>query len=148
MMTVTDRRPRLDLRHLLPDRRVCTPTSGPQRETCRRAGRISAPSSAAWPIGRRLDWFTERAAWEAFQHYSGATNLLMTELTWRHGPIRVLVTDFVAMGDCLPRNAGHEKSPGQYIKRFRITNDGAELRQAMFAVYVQAEVNGGVGDPA
>ena len=49
-------------------------------------------------IGRRLDWFTERLSWEAFQHYQGATNLLMTELTWRNGPIRVLTTDFVAMG--------------------------------------------------
>ena len=97
-------------------------------------------------IGRRLDWFTERAAWEPFQNYSGVTNLLTTELTWRHGPIRVLITDFVAMGSSLPDNAGHEKSPGQYIKRFRITNEGAELRQAMIAVYVQAEVNGGVGD--
>ena len=97
-------------------------------------------------IGRRLDWFTERAAWEPFQNYSGVTNLLTTELTWRHGPIRVLITDFVVMGSCLPDNAGHEKSPGQYIKRFRITNEGAELRQAMIAVYVQAEVNGGVGD--
>ena len=46
----------------------------------------------------------------------------------------------------LPRNAGHENSPGQYIKRFRITNEGTETRQAMIAVYVQAEINGGVGD--
>jgi hypothetical protein len=97
-------------------------------------------------IGRRLDWFTERAAWDTFQNYSGVTNLLTTELTWRHGPIRVLITDLVAMGACLPRNAGQEKSPGQYIKRFRITNEGTETRQAMIAVYVQAEVNGGVGD--
>ena len=97
-------------------------------------------------IGRRLDWFTERAAWESFQNYSGVTNLLTTELTWRHGPIRVLITDFVAMGNSMPRNEGREKSPGQYIKRFRITNEGTELRQAMIAVYVQAEINGGVGD--
>jgi hypothetical protein len=97
-------------------------------------------------IGRRLDWFTERAAWDSFQNYSGVTNLLTTELNWRHGPIRVLITDLVAMGRCLPRNAGQEKSPGQYIKRFRITNEGPEPRQAMIAVYVQAEINGGVGD--
>jgi hypothetical protein len=97
-------------------------------------------------VGRRLDWFTERAAWESFQNYAGVTNLLTTELTWRHGPIRVLITDFVAMGDVLPQNAGREKSPGQYIKRFRITNEGTESRQAMIAVYVQVEVNGGVGD--
>jgi len=97
-------------------------------------------------IGRRLDWFTERAAWESFQNYAGVTNLLTTELTWRHGPIRVLITDFVAMGDRMPKNEGKEKSPGQYIKRFRITNEGTELRQAMIAVYVQAEINGGVGD--
>lgn len=97
-------------------------------------------------VQRRLDWFTERAAWESFQNYSGVTNLLSTELTWRHGPLRVLITDFVAMGDVLPKNAGRERSPGQYIKRFRITNEGTEPRTAMIAVYVQAEVNGGVGD--
>jgi glucoamylase len=50
------------------------------------------------------------------------------------------------MGDCLPLNAGREKSPGQYIKRFLIKNEGDEARRAIFAVYVQAEVNGGVGD--
>ena len=49
-------------------------------------------------VGRRLDWFTERLSWESFQHYQGATNLLVTELTWRSGPIRVWTTDFVAMG--------------------------------------------------
>ena len=97
-------------------------------------------------IGRRLDWFTERAAWESFQNYSGLTNLLTTDLTWRHGPIRVQITDFVAMGDGPAQNAGHEKSPGQYIKRFRISNEGTEPRSAMIAVYVQAEINGGVGD--
>jgi len=97
-------------------------------------------------VGRRLDWFTEHAAWDAFQNYSGATNLLTTDLTWRNGPIRVLITDFVAMGDSLPRNEGGERSPGQYIKRFRIRNEGTEPRLAIFGVYVQAEVNGGVGD--
>jgi hypothetical protein len=97
-------------------------------------------------IGRRLDWFTERAAWDSFQNYSGVTNLLTTDLNWRHGPIRVLITDLVVMGPCLPRNAGQEKSPGQYVKRFRITNEGPGTRQAMIAVYVQAEINGGVGD--
>jgi glucoamylase len=102
---------------------------------------------AGLAIGRRLDWFGERMAWGAFQHYQGATNLLMTELTWRHGPIRVLATDFVAMGDCLPRTAGGTESPGQYIKRFRVVNDGARPTAAVFGVYVQAEVNGGIGEP-
>ncbi len=102
---------------------------------------------AGLAIGRRLDWFGERPAWGAFQHYQGATNLLMTELTWRHGPIRVLATDFVARGDCLPRTAGGTESPGQYIKRFRVVNDGAEPTRAVFGVYVQAEVNGGIGEP-
>ena len=46
-----------------------------------------------------------QSAWEVFQRYQGATNLLMTELKWRHGPIRVMGTDFVAMGACLPANA-------------------------------------------
>jgi glucoamylase len=97
-------------------------------------------------IGRRLDWFSERSAWEPYQQYLGATNILTTKLRWRQGPIQVLVTDFAAMGDCLPRNAGQERSPGQYIKRFSIKNEGSEPRQAVFAVYVQAEINGGIGD--
>jgi hypothetical protein len=97
-------------------------------------------------VGRRLDWFTERSAWDAYQQYQGATNLLTTKLSWRHGPIQVRITDFAAFGDCLPLNAGREKSAGQYIKRFLIRNDGTEPRRAVFAVYVQAEVNGGVGD--
>jgi GH15 family glucan-1,4-alpha-glucosidase len=98
-------------------------------------------------VGRRLDWFSERLSWEPFQHYIGATNLLMTELTWRAGPIRVLVTDFVAMGNCLPKTAGGTESPGQYIKRFRVKNDGDQPRRALFGVYIQAEVNGGIGEP-
>ena len=57
-----------------------------------------------------------------------------------------MITDMAVMGDCLPTNAGLEKSPGQYIKRFSIKNDGAERCRAVFAVYVHAEVNGGVGD--
>ena len=97
-------------------------------------------------VGRRLDWFTERAAWDSFQQYQGATNLLTTKLNWRHGPIHVLMTDFVAMGECLPLNAGREKSPGQYIKRFFIKNEGDEPQTAVFGVYIQAEINGGIGD--
>ncbi len=97
-------------------------------------------------VGRRLDWFTERLNWSVFQHYQGATNLLQTELNWRHGPIRVLATDFIAAGTSLPRTAGGVESPGQYIKRFRIVNDGDQPLKAMFAAYIQAEVNGGVGE--
>lgn len=103
--------------------------------------------AAGLAIGRRLDWFGERLAWGAFQHYQGATNLLMTELTWRHGPIRVVAVDFVARGACLPRTAGGTESPGQYIKRFRVVNDGPEPTSATFGVYVEAEVNGGIGEP-
>ncbi|MBX6315918.1 MAG: glycosyl hydrolase, partial [Isosphaeraceae bacterium] len=99
-------------------------------------------------VGRRLDWFAERPSWEVFQRYQGATNLLVTELKWRHGPIRVLATDFVAMGaDLLPKTAGGTESPGQYLKRYRISNEGTEPRRALFGVYVHAEVNGGIGEP-
>ncbi len=98
-------------------------------------------------IGRRLDWFNERHSWEVFQHYQGATNLLMTELAWRNGPIRVRVTDFAAMGDGLPRTAGGTASPGQYLKRFLVKNEGSEHRRMLFGVYIQAEVNGGIGEP-
>jgi hypothetical protein len=31
-------------------------------------------------VGGRLDWFTERAAWDSYQEYQGATNLLTTKL--------------------------------------------------------------------
>jgi len=102
---------------------------------------------AGLAVDRRLDWFGERLAWGAFQHYQGATNLLMTELTWRNGPIRVLSTDFVAGGDGLPRTAGGTVSPGQYLKRFRVVNDGPVEVDAVFGVYVHAEVNGGIGEP-
>ena len=98
-------------------------------------------------IRRRLDWFNERLAWQVFQHYQGATNLLVTELTWRRGPVRVLITDLVAMGDCLAQTAGGTVSPGQYLKRFRIINDGTEDLESLFGVLIQSEVNGGVGEP-
>ena len=98
-------------------------------------------------LGNRLDWFTERLPWEAFQHYLGATNLLMTELAWRNGPFRVLITDFCVMGGSLPKTDGGVESPGQYIKRFRVKNEGTEPRRALFGVYVHAEVNGGIGEP-
>ena len=98
-------------------------------------------------IRRRHGSFSERLAWQVFQHYQGATNLLVTELTWRRGPIRVLITDLVAMGPVLPRTAGGTESPGQYLKRFRIINDGAEDLDALFGLFVQAEVNGGIGEP-
>jgi glucoamylase len=97
-------------------------------------------------LGRRLDWFTEREAWECEQKYLGATNILTTKLIWRRGPIHVLITDLVAMGKCLPLNAGREESPGQYLKRFWVTNHGDEAVSATFGVFVQAEINGGVGD--
>lgn len=97
--------------------------------------------------GYRVDWFCERDAWESFQHYQGATNLLVTELKWRDGPIRVMVTDFVATGPGLPQTSGGAASPGQYIKRYRIFNDGARpLVSATFGVLVHAEINGGVGE--
>jgi len=97
-------------------------------------------------VGRRIDWFTERQSWEAFQHYQGATNLLQTELGWRDGPIRVLITDFAVAEAALPKTAGGTASPGQYVKRFRISNEGPEPRRTLFGVYVQAEVNGGTGE--
>ncbi len=97
-------------------------------------------------VGRRLDWFTERTAWDVLQEYKGATNLLSTKLSWREGPIGVEIIDFAAIGECLPVNAGRARSSGQYIKRFLIRNKGKDPRRVIFGVYVQAEINGGVGD--
>ncbi len=98
-------------------------------------------------IGSRLEWFDERLSWEAFQGYQGATNLLVTTLRWRHGPLRVVATDFVATGPDLPRTPGGTESPGQYFKRFRVINDGDEPKRALFGLFVHAEVNGSVGEP-
>lgn len=102
--------------------------------------------AAGLGCGRRLDWFAERSSWEGFQYYQGATNLLVTELTSRTVPIRVLATDLIVLGPDLPRTAGGSDAPGQYLKRYRITNEGDADRQVVFGLYVQAEVNGGVGD--
>jgi hypothetical protein len=98
-------------------------------------------------LGSRLEWFDERLAWEADQRYLGATNLLSTTLTWRHGPVRVVATDLVCTGPNLPRTAGGTESTGQYLKRFRIRNDGDAPRRALFGLFVHAEVNGGIGEP-
>ncbi len=98
-------------------------------------------------VGRRLDWFSERLTWNALQRYQGATNLLLTELSWRRGQVRVMATDFVAKGPDLPRTAGNTESPGQYLKRYRVINGGPKSVAAIFGVYVQAEVNGGIGEP-
>ncbi len=97
--------------------------------------------------GNRLDWFSERLSWEAVQRYQGSSNLLVTELTSRHGRIRVNITDFMGMGPTLPTTAGGGRSPGQYFKRFRITNDGDQALKTTFGLYVHAEVNGGIGEP-
>ena len=97
-------------------------------------------------IGRRLDWFDERLAWEAEQSYLGATNLLVTDLQWRHGAIRVKATDFVAMGESLPRTAGGNIAAGQYLKRYEIFNDTAERKRVLFGLFVHAEINGGFGE--
>lgn len=98
-------------------------------------------------LGRRLDWFSERLTWDAAQRYEDGTNLLTTELTWRRGPIRVLATDFAVMGPDLPHTRGGVESRGQYIKRFQIENGSNEAIRAGFGVFVQAEVNGGIGEP-
>lgn len=104
-------------------------------------------------VGDRVDWFSERRRWVARQRYEGATNLLQTELTSRRGPVRVLITDFVVFREeDWPRrrndsNESEAAQPGQYIKRFRITNTSDQRISSSFHVYVHAEVNGGIGEP-
>ena len=97
-------------------------------------------------IGTRLEWFDERLSWEVDQHYQGATNLLVTALRWRFGPIQVIARDFAAGGPDLPSNLAGAISPGQYLKRYRILNEGDEPRRVLFGLSVRAEVNGGVGE--
>src|SRR5690606_16803180 len=97
-------------------------------------------------VGRRIDWFSERLSWESSQRYQGATNLLISELKSRRAPVRVVTTDFVAMGENLPRTGGGSIAPGQYVKRFRLINEADSALESTFGLYVQAEVNGGVGE--
>jgi hypothetical protein len=98
--------------------------------------------------GQRIDWFCERRAWDASQGYVGATNVLSTVLRWRQGPIRVQITDFAAFGPNLPCTAAKTVAAGQYVKRFRIHNDGdTPLSGVPFGVFVHSEINGGIGDP-
>jgi hypothetical protein len=97
-------------------------------------------------IGPRLDWFNERMSWDASQRYRPETNLLETELRWRRGPVRIMAVDFAAAGVDLPRTGGGVESHGQYLKRFRILNEGPDPFRAIFGLYVHAEVNGGIGE--
>lgn len=97
-------------------------------------------------LGARLDWFCERINWNARQRYRAGSNVLETELTWRRGPVRVVAVDLVAVGPDLPTTGGQVESPGQYLKRFTIHNDGPTPLPATFGLHVQAEVNGGLGD--
>ncbi|RUL89739.1 glycoside hydrolase family 15 protein [Tautonia sociabilis] len=99
-------------------------------------------------IGARLDWFNERMSWDCSQRYRPETNLLETELRWRRGPVRVLAVDFAATGPDLPRTGGGLESRGQYLKRFRIVNEGTERHLVLFGLYVHSEVNGGIGEPS
>ncbi len=98
-------------------------------------------------VGGRLDWFTEPTRWKARQRYRGATNTLVTELSWRHGPIQVVVSDLAICGTDFPCSREGQRSPGQYLKRFRILNRGPQGSSALFGLFVHAEVNGGIGEP-
>lgn len=132
---------------------IIFPTVGMHREVRPAAG--ERPQSRAHLraivgglyIERRLDWFDERLSWQASQAYVPETNVLATNLTWRHGPVRVRVVDFAVMGADLPRTDGGSIISGQYIKRFEVANTGEFDRQMLFGLYVHAEVNGGIGDP-
>ena len=99
-------------------------------------------------IGRRLDWFTERLSWEAFQHYQGRHQPPddRADLAERADPGAGHRLRRDGRAACR-RTAGGTDSPGQYIKRFRVKNEGTEPRRALFGVYIQAEVNGGIGEP-
>jgi hypothetical protein len=103
--------------------------------------------AAGLALGRTVDWFCDPAAWDGSQSYQGATNVLVTRLGWRGGPVRVVATDLVAQGANLPSTAGGDPAHGQYLKRFRIVNEGHADRDGLtFALLVHTEINGGVGD--
>lgn len=105
--------------------------------------------TAGLALGRTVDWFCDPAGWDASQGYQGATNVLVTQLGWRGGPVRVTATDFVAHGNDLPRTPDGPPANGQYLKRYRIVNEGHTDRKGVtFALLVHTEINGGVGDTA
>ena len=95
----------------------------------------------------RIEWFCESTTWDASQAYLPGTNILVTDLAWRGGPVRVSIRDFAAMGDPLPLTDTGNTAPGQYLKRFLIHNDGPVDLEAVFGLFVHAEVNGGIGEP-
>ena len=77
---------------------------------------------------------------------TSATNLLVTELIEAGAGPRNLDHRPGGDGLCGPAADGRNESPGQYLKRFRIINDGTEDFDALFGLFVRTEING-VGEP-
>ena len=99
-------------------------------------------------VGRRLDWFTERLSLGGVPALPGGDQPPddRADLAERADPRADHRLRRHGRRACPGRPAG-PSSPGQYIKRFRIKNEGTEPRRALFGVYIQAEVNGGIGEP-
>ena len=121
------RRPGVDPGHLFPHGRASIPTSVPAQGDLPQ-GRSHFRAIVGGLAIRRPPRLVHRAA-----RLAGLPALPggdqpprhRTDLASRSGP-GLLMTDLVAMGDCLPRTDGGTASPGQYLKRFRVVNDGPD----------------------
>lgn len=94
----------------------------------------------------RIDWFCEQQRWDVRQNWRPDANILETHLAWRRASISVTVTDFAVPPDQGPPLSPHIPAPGLAVKRFKFLNRGPEPRRVLFAVLVETEINGGVGE--
>jgi hypothetical protein len=94
----------------------------------------------------QIDWLGE-PAWESRQSYEPGTAVLRTVLSHRDGQLRLKVADFAVMPEQWPDLDKNNLSPGLFLKRYEVINDADHDRTLIFAVYVHAETNGGIGEP-
>lgn len=93
-----------------------------------------------------IDWFSE-PIWQGAQSYEPGTNVLKTALSHRDNHLRVFVHDFAVDCDPWPESNSGPIVPCTYLKRYEIRNDSDVERNLIFAIFVHAEVNGGIGEP-
>ena len=94
----------------------------------------------------QIDWLGE-PVWESRQRYEPGTAVLRTVLSHREGQLRLLVSDMAVMTDPWPDHESESLTPGLFLKRYQVINDADHDRTLIFAIYVHAETNGGIGEP-
>jgi hypothetical protein len=95
---------------------------------------------------RAIDWFGE-STWQSVQSYEVGTNVLKTVLSHRDAHLRVIVHDMAIFADPWPDTVSGALTPCSYLKRYEIRNDSDTERTLTFALFVHAEINGGIGEP-